>query len=253
MEGNEQGELFGERPSNATFSDADVVALAGLYSDFGVDVSALPPDYLRLHRLCPNALDAVVHARVSGLAISGATDRFVRRILAAADAAGRSANAGVAAVRERTEAVMGRAAELAAEDSGDPDARAVHGAAGKVRHEISRLMGFLRFAPGADGVYEAVCSPDHFVLPALGEHFRKRFGGAPWGIVDVKRRIRLSHAPGRPFVLSAVREMPESAKDGKWESLWRGYHEAAGNADRSNPDLRDKFVPRRYRWHMTEM
>ena len=259
MDGNEQGELFDENDSAAkqrTFTDADITALAGLYSDSGVDVSSLPPDSLRLYGLSRNAFSAVVHARMSELSVYGETARFVRRILAAADSAGRAANAAAAAVRGRTEAAMRRAAEIAAEDSGDSDARAVYGAARKVGHEISRLMGFLRFAPGEDGVYVAVCAPDHFVLPALGEHFKKRFGGAPWGIIDAKRRIRLSYVPGRPFVLSAVREIRKASGNGRageWESIWRDYNKAACNDDRINRDLQDKFVPQRYREHMTEM
>jgi len=259
MENGEQGELFdgnGGAENGNRVSDADVFALAGLYSDAGFDVSALPPDSARLCELSINAFSAIVHARMSELPIRAEAARFGKKVLAAADAAGRSANAAAAAARERAETAMRRAAELAAEDRGDPDARAVYEAAHKVRHEIHRLRGLLRFAPGGDGVYVALCAPDHFILPALGEHFRKRFGGAPWTIIDEKRLFRLRHVPKKPFEFSRIAEVPDAMKtppDGKWENLWRQYHKTVSNESRHNPDLQRQFLPRRYWKHLTEM
>jgi len=243
----------------AGFSESDAWALAGLYSDEGVDLSSLPPNEARLFEFSVDAFSAVIHARASGDAVRAAADRFGRKVLGAADAAGMSANAASPAGRKRTESAMRRAAEIAAGDALDPDARAVYDAANRVRHEICRLRGFLRFGPAPGGVYVASCAPDHFILPALAAYFRKRFGGTPWAIIDERRRLRLSHAPGRRFELTAVAGAvdgesppPEEARDGGWEALWRRYHGAVSNADRSNPELQAKFVPRRYREHMTE-
>jgi len=41
----------------------------------------------------------------------------------------------------------------------------------------------------SDGMDIARCEPDHLVLPALGPHFRERFGQTPWAIIDEKRRL----------------------------------------------------------------
>jgi len=228
-------------------------ALAGLYCDAGPDLSALPQELAGLFRLCPEAFDAVIHARASGLPPEAAAERFRRRVMAAADAAGRAANSGAAADAGRERAAMRRAAAVAAGDADDPDAREVYGAADKVRHEIARLRGFLRFAPGGDGVYVARCAPDHFVLPALGGYFRKRFGGAPWGIIDEKRGIRLSYVPGGvPRLLPAGAGAAKPAAGDGWEELWRGYLGAVSNGDRQNRSLQAKFMPRRYREYLTE-
>jgi len=260
MEDNEQGDLFSESSADGerqkTFSDADMVALAGLYSDEGVDFCALPDESSRLYELSVNAFSAIVHARMSELPISAKIERFERKVLGAADSAGRLANAAAATARGRTEALMRRAAELAAEDRGDPDACAVYEAAHKVSHEICRIRGFLRFAPGEDGVYTALCAPDHFILPALGEYFKKRFGGAPWEIIDEKRLVRIRYVPEKPFVFSRMKEIPEAIKksrDSKWENVWRQYHKTISNADRSNPELQKKFMPHRYWKYLTEM
>jgi len=260
MGDSEQGNLFGEGDSagggQRRLSDADMLAFAGLYSDAGVDVSSLPPESGRLYELSANAFSAAIHARMSELPISAEIERFEKKVLAAADSAGRAVNAAAAATRQRTEVAMRRAAELVAEDGGDPDAVAVRDAARRVGHEICRIRGFLRFAPGEDGVYVALCSPDHFILPALGAHFKKRFGGAPWAVIDEKRLLRLGYMPGRPFEFSAIGEVPEAlgkARNGKWENMWRQYHKTISNEGRSNPELQRKFLPERYWKHMTEM
>jgi len=253
MDDREQGDLFAEgdgAENMERISEADMRALAGLYSDAGIE---LPPESVRLYELSVNAFSAIIHAKMSELPIAMAISRFERKVLAAADAAGMSANAAAAAERARVEAAMRRAAELAAEDRVDPDACTVYEAAHKVRHEICRMRGLLRFAPGEDGVYAALCSPDHFILPALGEHFRKRFGGVPWAIIDEKRLFRLSYQPKKPFEFSRIREVPKTPRDGKWENLWRQYHRTISNENRYNPDLQKQFLPQRYWKHLTEM
>ena len=256
MGDDEQGDLFGEDDGSEQICEADMRALAGLYSDVGVDLSALSPESGRLYELSVNAFSAIIHAKMSGLPVSQAVSRFGQKILAAADAAGMSANAAAAAERGRTETAMRRAAELAAEDRGDPDACKVYEAAHKVRHEICRMRGLLRFAPGEDGVYAAICAPDHFILPALGEHFKKRFGGVPWAIIDEKRLFRLRHEPKKPFEFSRVSKVPKPLKtpqNDKWENMWRQYHKAINNESRYNPDLQKQFLPKRYWKHLTEM
>ena len=259
MDDNEQGDLFDEgdgAENREQVCEADMHVLAGLYSDAGIDFSALPPDSGRLYELSVNAFSAIIHAKMSELPISMAVSRFEQKILAAADAAGMSANAAAAAERARAETAMRRAAELAAEDRCDPDACTVYEAAHKVRHEICRMRGLLRFAPGEDGVYAALCSPDHFVLPALGEHFKKRFGGVPWAIIDEKRLFRLRYEPKKPFEFSRISEIPKALKapqNGKWENMWRQYHKSINNENRYNPDLQKQFLPQRYWKHLTEM
>ncbi|MCL2374608.1 MAG: DUF4130 domain-containing protein, partial [Treponema sp.] len=102
-----------------------------------------------LFELSVDAFYAAVCANMSELPIRQEISRFIEKV-------------GAAGNREE-------AARIAC-DRGDPDARAVLRAAGKVQTEIHRLTGFLRFSPDARGAYVATCEPDYFILPALAEH-----------------------------------------------------------------------------------
>jgi probable DNA metabolism protein len=215
--------------------DADFSLIAGLYSPEGVNFSALPEVAGRLFELSANAFDAIVHAGMSELPISREIARYGRKVL----------NAG-----------QRQAADRAACDRGDPDVRAVLDAAYKVWHEIDRLRGLLRFSPDENGVYIARCEPDHFVLPALGPHFRERFGETPWAVIDEKRRLCLHcDGGGEPEICRTGDgcSIAGNPADGEWEKLWRHYHKTINNESRNNPDLQRRFMPKRYWKYLTEV
>jgi probable DNA metabolism protein len=209
-----------------------------------------------LRQLSIEAWDDACAAALNEIPFPGALDeeigRFVRRVIAA----GRSAPPNTQAARI--------AAEQARTDRGDPGVRAVQEAAYQVRHELDRMMGFLRFSPqdGPDypkGLYLARCTPDHFVLPALAEHFRLRFGDEiPWAIVDEKRGLALIRdGEGDPRLIPAA--LPPAAlppagpgRDG-WEELWRTYHRAVNNEARGNPALQRRLMPVRYWKYLNEL
>jgi uracil-DNA glycosylase len=129
------------------------------------------------------------------------------------------------------------------------------GDADKVQHEIHRMMGFLRFAPNEDGVYIAHCEPDYFILPALGPHFKERFGDTPWIIIDEKRRLCVRCLSGTLELLKIdTYSVPlKEPVDGKWEDLWRHYHKTINNESRNNPGLQRQFMPQRYWKYLTEL
>ncbi|HCC37771.1 MAG TPA: hypothetical protein DEQ14_09200 [Treponema sp.] len=222
---------------------ADCAVVAGLYSQGGLDLRALPGIACVLYELSVNAFDAFVHAWMSELPIQAETLRFGRKILAA----GGTYVGNVQGNRA--------AAERAAADRGDSDVKIVLDTAYKVWHEIDRMRGLLRFAPGGDGQYVAHCTPDYFVLPALGEHFSLRFGDMPWSIVDDKRRVCLRRMPGMPPEICGAESRfvcQDSGFDG-WEQLWRQYHKTINNEDRNNPGLQRRFMPKRYWQNLPEM
>jgi probable DNA metabolism protein len=164
-----------------------------------------------------------------------------------------------------------RGAGKAASDRSGPEARAVLEAAYKAGREIDRLRGLLRFRPCSSGsggpVYVARCSPDHYVLPGLAEHFTQRFGQCPWAVIDEKRGLVLAGEPGRgarlfPLVPDTSRDGGNPGDDGHpgdhgsskdcYEVLWRNYHRSINNPDRNNPALQRQFMPRRYWKYLTE-
>ena len=213
---------------------ADIAIVASLHSSSGIDTSVLPPVAHSLYGLSANAFDAIVRAWMSELPVTAEIIHFGRKVLAAG---GR------------------QAAYRAATDKGDSDVQSVDGAAYKVWREFDRLRGLLRFSPNADGEYTALCEPDHFVLPALGPHFRERFGQTPWAIIDVKRCLSLRCKNGQAPVLSDAGDCPEitgKRQDGEWENLWRHYHKTINNESRNNAKLQMQFMPGRYRKYLTE-
>jgi probable DNA metabolism protein len=116
-------------------------------------------------------------------------------------------------------------------------------------------MGLLRFCPDTHGAYIARCEPDHLTLPALGPHFRERFGQTPWAIIDEKRRLGIG-CSGAELAFFITGEGPaslENQPDSEWENLWRHYHKTINNESRNNPDLQRRFMPQRYWKYLTEL
>jgi hypothetical protein len=182
---------------------------------------------------------------MSELPIEAELIRFAWKILAAAE----SVAGGIKGSEGRREA------EKVITDRCDPAAGIVLDASWKVWKETDRLFGLLRFSPSSAGVHIARCTPDHFVLPALAEHFALRFGtGTPWAIIDERRNIALCCVPGGEplLVRSPSSELSLSGPD-PWENLWCNYHQTINNESRSNPGLQRQFMPRRYWKYLPEM
>lgn len=200
---------------------------------------AVDPRLADLFELSVDAFYTAIHARMSEFPIEKEISRFIEK-------AGKAGNRAAAA--------------RAALDRGDPDVLTVLKAAYKVQHEIHRLMGLLRFSPGPDGVYTARCSPDHFILPALADHFCLRFGETPWAIIDEKRNLCLYRDKGADVRLvstaansSAAAEITALENNDTWEDLWRLYHRSVNNESKKNQRLQHQFMPERYRGYLPEM
>jgi probable DNA metabolism protein len=223
-----QGDLFATEAvplREAEYAQQDIAIAAGLYASCGLNLSVLCGPARRLYGLSQSAFDDFVHAWMSELPIEAELVRFGRKAFAAADAA---------------------------TDRGDPDVQAVLEAVSKVRREIDRLRGLLRFSPDTEGVYVARCQPDHFVLPALVEHFTRRFGETPWVIIDEKREICLCRLGAEPAMFCGYGAFSEAGQD-EWEGLWRLYHKTISNESRKNPGLQRQFMPQRYWKHLPEL
>ena len=215
-----------------------------LFDDGGeekpTDSAFITPALLEIFELSVEAFYSALYASMSELPIKREISRFMEKVSKTGDRI---------------------AADRAASDRGDPDVLAVLSAAGKVRHEIHRLTGLLRFSPGPDGVYIARCAPDFFVLPALAEHFTLRFGNTSWAIIDEKRKLCLCREKdGDARIIDLPPELPPvlppdlSAANNKdpWEDLWRLYHKSVNNEARNNPRLQCQFIPGRYKKYLCE-
>ena len=174
-----------------------------------------------------------------------AIKRYVQKVLAAAESAG----------NVHTEEAR-RLAGQASCDRLDPDAGKVTAAAYKVIREFDRLRGILRFKPCQSGCYIACCTPDHFVLPLLADHFWQRFGKQSWAIIDDRRKLALTSNNGKMPVLGQFKTKEDNTtaiqENDEWEGLWKKYHRSINNEDRANPKLQKQFLPGRYWKYLTE-
>jgi len=218
--------------------EADDINFLTCYFNGGFNASLLVGKARRLFEISFNAFDLILHAWLSELPVEKAMSSFGRRVLSAAEGA---------AFCEQKSLV-----EKAASDRGDSDTIAVHNAAYKVRREIERMSGLLRFFP-QDDVYIARCAPDHFILPALAQYFTARFGEFSWAVIDEKRALRLSRMPPDGVKLVQETEFAPETKSDEWEDLWRHYHSTINNEERKNPDLQRQFMPKRYWKYLPEM
>ena len=132
----------------------------------------------------------------------------------------------------------------AAADRSRPEVRVIRGAAFKVRREVHRLLGLLRFEPDSMGVFTARCEPDNDILDLLFPAFRRRFGADPFRIIDLRRGtvVESEHR---------ARSRPECGRD--ITDLWRAYYKAAENPSRTNHRLRLQYMPQRYWKHLPEV
>jgi len=245
----EQMELFCEcpverLPESARFCQGNVV--------YNFNES---PALAALLELSADAYSAALYASMSELPIKGEISRFIEKVTKAGNRAGSPSS-----IEAR------EAACQAASDRGDPDVLTVLRTQSRVTHEIHRLTGLLRFSPDPRGVYIARCSPDFFILPALAEHFRLRFGATPWAIIDEKRSLCLAGEDGQEPLLSRTTcgtdtfnsgepgsDIPEQVSKDSWEDLWRLYHRSINNESRRNPRLQGQFMPERYRKYLPEL
>jgi probable DNA metabolism protein len=249
-----------QKPAGFNIADSDT-------ADCGIadpDIEIIEKTLEKLKEVSPNARANALHALLYGFSNHNlanppvaAIKRFMLKVLAAAEKSG-----GVSTEKAR------RFADLACNDRLDPDTEQVKAASFKVIREFDRLRGLLRFKPEAankfiqgnkpasEFCYIARCSPDHFVLPLLADHFWQRFGKQSWAVIDEKRNLVLSGENGKKPVLyqtEPIEANKEWQDKDEWENLWKNYHHSINNETRANPKLQKQFMPSRYWKYLTEL
>jgi probable DNA metabolism protein len=244
---NGEKDLFGfssdsQQPPANRYNQADLELISSFYS-ISFNLNLLEKTARRFYELNADAFTSFIQAWMSELCIEKEILAFGRNVLSARDK---------------------REAEIAANDRGNEDTRAVLNASGKVQFEIHRMYGILRFFPGSEGEYIAGCSPDFLILPALGGYFTVRFGDTPWVIIDEKRGLILSRLrsnsddeglPRKTEIQILEGPLAENSgnKTDEWEDLWRHYHKTINNESRNNPDLQRQLMPKRYWKYLPEV
>ena len=151
-------------------------------------------------------------------------------------------------------------------NASDDDVLAVRNTCRRVLHEALRMKQFIRFQKAKDGMYLAVVSSDHNVLPLITDHFSDRFNDQPWLIYDAKRhygynydgesviRITFENEAEVPFdLLNGNMDADILSEDDQlFQELWRTYFKAICIKERLNPKKQLSDMPRRYWKYITE-
>lgn len=123
----------------------------------------------------------------------------------------------------------------------------------KVKHELERFRGFVRFMESASGALYAPISPDHDISDLIALHFRARLPNFPFVIHDVTRKkaavydgINLFQAPLENA------EIVLSAQEQAWQNLWKNYFEHVNIIPRERLKQQRAYLPVRYRKFMPE-
>ncbi|MDO4720114.1 MAG: TIGR03915 family putative DNA repair protein [Peptostreptococcaceae bacterium] len=124
----------------------------------------------------------------------------------------------------------------------------------RIRREVHRYKGFLRFRRLDGEMFYADYAPAFDITSLLMPHFTRRFpdqkliihdiGRSFAGIYD-GRRVLYTELSSKPFPPSFSQE--ESAL------LWKQYLHHLSIEERANPRLQQNLMPKKYRKYITEM
>jgi probable DNA metabolism protein len=218
--------LTAEMPVSALDCEQEDIDLLSAYFNSPFNLSDFNEPARKLFQVSQDAFDVFIHAWMSELPVEKQIVSYGRKVMAA---------------------------KQAADDCGDEDTFTVKNAAGKVRLEVHRITGFLRFSPQND-IYTAHCAPDHLIIPALGAQFTARFHKISWAVIDDKRKLCLYSMMGEKAKLIRQEKTAEiPRKTDEWEELWRHYHKTINNESRKNTGLQRQFMPNRYRKYLPEL
>ena len=117
----------------------------------------------------------------------------------------------------------------------------------RVSNERHDMLQFTRFSEIDDGVFFAKINPNANVVPAIMDHFARRFNTESFAIYDEVHRIA-GISQGGEWQLLEVSQVslpsPTEDDDG-YRRMWRTFYDSVCNPQRLNPSLRRSFMPKR--------
>ncbi len=117
----------------------------------------------------------------------------------------------------------------------------------RVYLEAHRLKGLLRFMENTDGVMYAPYSPENDITDILAVHFAARFGGRPFVIHDIKRKIAAMY-DGNEIVMTYAddAEIYLSEYENYFQNLWKQYYKSVNIESRPHEKQMKGYMPVRY-------
>jgi probable DNA metabolism protein len=133
----------------------------------------------------------------------------------------------------------------------------------KVKKEVHRFHGLVRFQKTADGMYFAPIDPDHDILKLLASHFKARFATQRWVIYDTRRNYGIYHDLQSvkeivlenhriDFYSGNVANEVRDIDDNFYRTLWQHYYDAINIIERKNTRQMNRAMPRRYWKYLPE-
>lgn len=117
----------------------------------------------------------------------------------------------------------------------------------KVRFEIHRFHGFIRFMETASGALYAPFSPDNDICDLLAPYFKGRFPHFPFVLHDVKRKKAAIYDGNTIFTAPlSEAQILLSANELEWQALWKNYYAAVNIPSRERIQQMKGFMPTRY-------
>ena len=118
----------------------------------------------------------------------------------------------------------------------------------KVRIEVHRFLGLVRFKELPNGIFYSQIEPDNNITALLAPHFSQRLSTERWIIHDVKRGFAVFYKDGQ-WVIRQVEKFGEiqiSEEEEHYQDLWREYYRSASIEGRRNTRQKKAYMPVRY-------
>lgn len=128
-----------------------------------------------------------------------------------------------------------------------------------VSQECEHMRQFIRFehlqGDGVD-VWFARCNPKSSVVPLVMGHFVERFNVQPFIIYDENHGLAGVYEGARWYLVrtEGLPDLPARAGEERlMQTAWRRFYRAVAVESRYNPELRQRFMPKRFWKNLTEM
>lgn len=123
----------------------------------------------------------------------------------------------------------------------------------KVKHEIHKFHGFIRFMETASGALYAPFSPDNDICDLLAPHFKNRLPQFPFVLHDIKRQKAAVYDEKSLFTAPLKEaEILLATDEQGWQSLWKKYYAAVNIPSRERLKQMKGSMPVRYWKFLTE-
>lgn len=120
----------------------------------------------------------------------------------------------------------------------------------KVKFEVHRFLGFIRFSQLDNGIYYAVFEPDNLINELILPHFIKRYKTMPFILHDVKNGV-ISWYNTKNYK-TIYKKIPKLNSKDEFEKLFKTYYESVNIKSRKNTRNMFNFMPKRYHKNLPE-